>query len=103
MRRHALALLLLAAPAALIAQRTSADWPQYGGTPDNTRYSKLGQITPANVRQLKVAWTYETHDEFAGSEMQANPIVIDGVLYATTPKLQVFALNAARYDFSWLS
>ena len=27
--------------------------------------------------------------------MQANPIVIDGVLYATTPKLRVFALDAA--------
>ena len=45
--------------------------------------------------QLQVAWTYETHDEFKGSEMQANPIVVDGVLYATTPKLRVFALDAA--------
>ena len=42
-----------------------------------------------------MAWTYDTHDEFPGSEFQPNPIVIDGVLYATTPKLRVIALDAA--------
>ena len=48
-----------------------------------------------------MAWTYETHDEFHGSEMQANPIVVDGVLYATTPKLRVFALDAATGRELW--
>jgi quinoprotein glucose dehydrogenase len=91
-------------PAALHAQASrlkSVDWPVYGGTTDNTRYSTLDQITPANVKQLKVAWTYETHDEFPGSEMQSNPIVIDGVLYATTPKLRVIALDAATGRELW--
>src|SRR4029079_7310420 len=49
----------------------------------------------------QVAWTYQTHDEFNGSEMQANPIVVDGVLYATTPKLRVFALDAATGRELW--
>lgn len=84
----------------LHAQR-SADWPVYGGNADNTHYSTLSQITPANVAQLQVAWTYETHDEWKGSEMQANPIVIDGVLYATSPKLRVFALDAASGKELW--
>jgi quinoprotein glucose dehydrogenase len=101
MHRRIAVIILLAAPAAAIAQTTSVDWPQYGGTPDNTRYSTLGQITPANVRQLKVAWTYDTHDSFAGSEMQANPIVVGGVLYATTPKLRVIALDAATGRELW--
>ena len=83
------------------ADRRDADWPVYGGSDDHTHYSTLGQISPANVAKLKVAWTYETHDEFAGSEMQANPIVVDGVLYATTPKLQVFALDAATGRERW--
>ena len=91
----------LALPAFASAQARSVDWPVYGGNSDNTHYTRLNQITPANVRNLQVAWTYETHDEFQGSEMQANPVVIDGVLYATTPKLKVFALDAATGRELW--
>jgi len=79
----------------------NANWPVYGGSDDHTHYTTLGQITPANVKRLKVAWTFDTHDAFAGSEMQSNPIVVDGVLYATTPKLQVFALDAASGKQLW--
>jgi quinoprotein glucose dehydrogenase len=99
--RTVFAALAVIVPTLLSAQVKSVDWPIYGGTTDNTRYSTLDQITPANVRQLQVAWTYETHDEFEGSEMQSNPIVIDGVLYATTPKLRVIALDAATGRELW--
>src|SRR5512141_58851 len=102
---HRTAALLLAASTTLVAparaQRASADWPVYGGSDDHSHYTTLGQISPSNVRRLKVAWTYQTHDEFAGSEMQSNPIIVDGVLYATTPKLQVFALDAATGKELW--
>jgi quinoprotein glucose dehydrogenase len=103
MFRAALFVLVLGAPGIVHAQarRTSVDWPIYGGTTDNTHYSTLDQITPANVKQLEVAWTYDTHDEFPGSEMQSNPIVVDGVLYATTPKLRVIALDAATGREIW--
>lgn len=99
--RARLAPLLLLAPTLLVAQGRSADWPVYGGGSDHTHYSTLDQITPANVSRLQVAWTYQTHDEFQGSEMQANPIVVDGVLYATSPKLRVFALDAATGRELW--
>lgn len=94
---------LLLAATTLQAQTTgrSADWPVYGGSEDHTHYSTLNQISPANVKQLRVAWTFETKDEFTGSEMQANPIVIDGVMYTTTPKLHVIALNAATGAPIW--
>jgi quinoprotein glucose dehydrogenase len=103
MFRAALFVLVLGAPGIVHAQarRTSVDWPIYGGTTDNTHYSTLDQITPANVKQLEVAWTYDTHDEFPGSEMQSNPIVVDGVLYATTPKLRVIALDATTGREIW--
>ena len=94
-------LFALSIPAGASAQGANANWPLYGGTTDNSRYSTLAQITPANVKQLQVAWTYETHDEFPGSEMQSNPVVIDGVLYATTPKLRVIALDAATGKERW--
>src|SRR5215204_2675589 len=100
-RVRLLALAAALLPLVLPAQARSVDWPVYGGTTDNTRYSTLDQITPANVKQLQVAWTYETHDEFPGSEMQSNPVVVDGVLYATTPKLRVIALDAATGRELW--
>ena len=78
----------------------SADSKYYGGGPDQTRYSPLTQISPRNVKDLRVAWTYDTHDAFDGSEMQCQPVVADGVLYATSPKLRVFALNAASAALS---
>ena len=98
---HRLAALLILAPAVLSAQGQSADWPVYGGGTANIRYSTLSQVTPDNVNQLQVAWTYDTHDAFPGSEMQSNPIVIDGVLYATTPKLRVIALDAGTGRELW--
>ena len=86
----------------LVSSLNAADtgWPVNGG-PYNIRYSQLSQITPANVKQLQVAWTYDSHDAFQGSEMQSNPIVVDGVLYATTPKLRVIALDATTGKERW--
>ncbi len=99
--RYPLVAALLCAPVLAHAQTRSADWPLYGGTTDNTRYSTLGQITPKNVASLQVAWRYETHDEGQGTEMQANPVVIAGVLYFTTPALRVVALEAATGKELW--
>jgi quinoprotein glucose dehydrogenase len=72
----------------------------HGGV-DNIRYSSLAQINKSNVASLKVAWTYDSHDAFKGSEMQSNPVVVDGVLYATTPTMHVVALNAATGRELW--
>ena len=56
--------------------------------PAGTRYSTLTQINRKNVAQLKVAWTYDTEDAFKDSEIQCQPIIVNGTLYATTPKLR---------------
>ena len=98
---HTRIVLTLSLAASFARAQTRADWRVYGGNDENTHYSTLSQIAPANVAQLQVAWTYDTHDAFKGSEMQANPIVIDGVLYATSPKLRIFALEAATGRELW--
>jgi quinoprotein glucose dehydrogenase len=85
----------------LAVAELAADWPHYGGGPDQIRYSPLTQIAPSNVASLRVAWTYDTGDAFEGSEMQCQPVVAHGVLYATSPKLRVFALNAATGAELW--
>ena len=80
----------------------SADWPVIGGDLGSTRYSKLTQITPANVGKLTRAWTYNTGDPgggFRGTE--ATPIVIGGVMYFSTPGRKVVALNAATGTEVW--
>ncbi len=99
MRFPVTALLLLTVSCAPAAPQ-QADWPINGGA-GNARFSPLGQITRENVRQLQVVWTYESGDHFTASEMQSNPVVVDGVLYATTPTLQVVAVNAATGKEVW--
>ena len=100
-----LALLDLFAHSSAHAQTSQAgagkDWPIYGGGAESTRYSSLKQINRANVRNLKAAWTFDTGDAYPGSEMQCNPLVVNGVLYATTPKVNVIALEAATGKLLW--
>ena len=109
MKRLKLATIIAAAAVVFATQaqvqkqsdRQYTDWKMYGGGEENIHYSTLSQITPGNVRQLEVAWRFDTGDEFDGSEMQCNPIVIDGVMYATTPKVRVIALDAVTGKLIW--
>lgn len=77
------------------------EWSVYGGGPDSIRYSSLEQINRENVKRLQVAWIFDSGDAFPESEMQCNPIVVNEVLYATTPKLNVVALDAAIGKLLW--
>ena len=83
-----------------LVHAADVEWLMNGGA-NNIRYSPLKQITRENVGRLKVAWSYDAHDAFKDSEMQSNPIVVDGVLYATTPKMRVVALNAGSGREVW--
>ena len=77
------------------------DWRVYGGSAESIRYSALTQIHRGNVQRLELAWTYDTGDATEDSEMPCNPIVIDDVLYALTPTLRIFALEAATGKLLW--
>lgn len=83
--------------------QAAADWPSYLGGPETNHYSALHQITVENVHQLQVAWIYNAGgaDTSGRSQIQCNPIIVDGVLYATSPDLQLFALNAATGEELW--
>ena len=79
-------------------------WATYAGTIDGNRYSSNNQINVDNVAHLQVAWTYNTNDKDTAnlSEIQCNPIVIDGTLYGTSPRLKLFALNATTGEQKWV-
>ncbi|KAA6459194.1 c-type cytochrome [Acidobacteria bacterium AB60] len=87
---------VLLASAASVAQ--NVDWPAYNGGRDGDHYSKLTQINRGNVAKLAVAWTYETGEK---GGIQANPLVMGGVLYAYTPSQKVVALDAATGRVKW--
>ena len=72
-----------------------------GGGPDNIHYSTLDQINRENVHSLQVAWTFDSGDQHPKSEMECNPIVMNGVLYATTPNGDVVALDGATGVLRW--
>lgn len=76
----------------------SAEWPVYGGSNANDRYSPLREITPANVAGLEEAWRFDT-GETGG--FQVNPLVVHGVLYSPTPTHRVVALDAATGALKW--
>lgn len=90
-----------AAPAQRSRPAGYRTWNEYGGGGESIRYSGLDQIHRGNVGKLTAAWTFDTGDAFAESEMQCNPIIVDGVLYATSPRLRVFALDAATGRLLW--
>ena len=87
-----------------------ADWPAYGGDAGGRRWSPLTQITPANVGDLEIAWIHRSGDVLDGttslakSSLQVTPILVDGTLYACTPRNRVLALDPEtgrelwRYD-----
>lgn len=83
--------------------RRGEDWPSYLGNSARTHYSMLTQISTTNVAQLEVAWTYHSGDARADnfSQIQCNPLIIDGVLYGTTPQLKLVALEAATGRELW--
>ena len=91
--------LLVMAPA---MAADSTDWPTYLGDKHNSHYSQLNQITPENVAKLTVAWTFHSAEKTgAQAQIQCNPLIVDGVLYGTSPDVQLFALEAATGRELW--
>ena len=74
-------------------------WQIYHGDYGGTHYSALDQINRTNVQRLEVAWTWRSGD--LGSTIECNPIVVDGLIYVTTPTLHVAALKADTGELVW--
>src|SRR5215831_12922249 len=75
------------------------NWLMYSGNYSSTRYSPLNQITPANVKGLKLQWVYQS--PVAGN-WQTSPLVVDGVMYLTQRLNDVVALDATTGRAFWI-
>ncbi|RXK55889.1 pyrroloquinoline quinone-dependent dehydrogenase [Oleiharenicola lentus] len=74
-------------------------WTASHGDPGARRYSALRQINRENVHRLQPAWIYRSGD--GARNVQANPIVVDGVLYGPTAGRAIVALDAATGSERW--
>ena len=85
------------------ASAADSDWNVYLGDKASSHYSTLKQITPENVATLAPAWSYHSGgaDAENRSQIQCNPLVIDGVLYGTSPDFKLFAVDAATGEQRW--
>lgn len=78
---------------------TYLTWHRSHGDNGGTRYSALDQINRANVTNLQVRWIYRSGD--GKDNIQCNPIIVDGVMFAPTPGKFLVAVNAENGKELW--
>ena len=86
-----------------LASAADSNWSVYLGDKASSHFSTLNQLTPENVGGLELAWVYRAGgaDPNNRSQIQCNPLVIDGVLYGTTPDQQLVAVAAETGREIW--
>ncbi len=82
------------------------EWHAYGRTTHGQRFSPLTQITPENVNQLQVAWTFNTGQIRSDADpeettYQVTPLKIGNMLYLCTPFGDVIALDPETGEQIW--
>jgi alcohol dehydrogenase (cytochrome c) len=104
--RSALAALVAAAVALPAAQGLDPasllkpprdSWPTYHGDYSGRRHSALTEITPDNVKQLGLAWAFQTG---RSDQIKASPILVNGVMYVSTPD-HLWAIDARNGRQLW--
>jgi glucose dehydrogenase len=100
MRRIQLAAIGVVCALGISAQSDGQnDWSAYGHDPGGTKYSPLTQIEPATVARLARAWTYHTGEQ--GTQFESTPLVIGGVMYVSTQRQRVVALDPETGTELW--
>ena len=100
------ALLAIASPGVMLAQGVDAQmllhppadsWPGYHGDYSGRRHSSLVQITPQNVKNLALAWAFQTEQS---AQIKSSPLLVDGILYFTVPD-NIWAVDARSGHEIW--
>jgi len=81
------------------APRSYNTWSRSNGDSANTRFSSLTQINRDNVGRLQVAWIYHSND--GKGNIQANPVIVDGAMYAPTVGRNIVAIDAENGREIW--
>ncbi|HEY6341399.1 MAG TPA: pyrroloquinoline quinone-dependent dehydrogenase [Bryobacteraceae bacterium] len=89
------------------APAPQVEWRYYGGDPGGSRYSPLTDVNPRNVGRLQQVWQWkhwETPLADYGTTpgfFENTPLMMDGVLYVTTPYNNIAALDAETGKELW--
>ena len=78
-----------------------ANWLSYSGTLSGWRHTQLTQITPSNVKNLELAWTWTSAAGAGRIVPEATALAVGGVLYTVRPPNDVVALDAATGRERW--
>lgn len=79
-------------------------WSIYKADAESSSHSPLAHINLENVKDLKHAWTFNPDDARAGARSgnaECNPIVVDGVMYATSARHRLYAMEASTGALRW--
>ena len=87
-----------AAAAAAQGRRSSSEWPLYGGSATNQRYSTLAQITTTNIASLGGAWM----TRLPGPTNQSSVTMSNGRIFAALMNCNVAALDAKTGEIAWV-
>ena len=103
MHRFRLTLSPLLAGIPLLIHGADVNWDTYLGDKLSSQYSTLDQISTLNVHLLEEAWVFHSGgaDTNNNSQIQCNPLIVDGVLFGTSPRMQLFALDATSGTLLW--
>jgi quinoprotein glucose dehydrogenase len=96
--------LLFISSACQTANQKTNNWSTYKADSKSSSYSALNQVNKTNVSQLKLAWTFRFKDALPGartSRSQANPIVIDGLMYIPSGRNRIYAINSTTGEQVW--
>jgi quinoprotein glucose dehydrogenase len=79
-------------------------WGVVKGSPQGIHYSSLDLVDTNNVKNLQIAWVYHTGDADTvhNSQIQCNPIIVDSVLFGTSPQMKLFAVDAMTGRQKWV-
>lgn len=97
-------LFLLIFAACHTANHKTTNWSTYKADSKSSSYSVLKQVNKSNVSQLELAWTFRFKDELPGartSRIQANPIVVSGIMYVPSSRNRIYAINAITGKQIW--
>lgn len=86
-------------PALEDTARLYRTWERSNGDTANARYSSFSEINRGNVTKLQIVWTYHSKD--GRGNIQSNPVVVDGVMYAPTVGHNIVAVNAETGSEIW--
>src|ERR1700730_3312476 len=99
-------LIAIATPGVMLAQGVDEQmllhppgdsWPGYAGDYFRRRHTSLAQITPENVKNLSLAWAFQTNQI---AQIKSSPLLVDGILYFTLPE-NIWAVDARSGHQIW--